>query len=109
MIITPLLHYFSDKAESLYKRTPLPTLETSEKQELACITFKCKTNISKHNFFANYKSETHYKANNSNIELFVHVTIIYAYHLQKCIENNLQKNLEIKEIGEKIVPRQKIK
>ena len=37
MIVTPLLCFFGNYAESLYKRTPHPTLENSEKQGLACL------------------------------------------------------------------------
>ena len=37
MIVTPLIRFFSDKAESMYKRTPHPTVETSEKQGLVFI------------------------------------------------------------------------
>ena len=36
-------------------------------------------------FLQTVTSGTHYKANNSNIELFVQVTIIDSYNLQKCI------------------------
>ena len=35
MIVTPLLRFFSDKAESSRHRTPHPTPETSKKQGLA--------------------------------------------------------------------------
>ena len=39
MIVTPLLHFCSDEAESLRHRTPHPTPYTSEKQGLAFISF----------------------------------------------------------------------